>query len=462
MIGETLPKLIGLLLLPIMTKYLTPEEYGIFAYIDAIILFVFVFSIISLNTYLLREYFELDTIINRKKLLGNFFLFLISYNFILFFFLYFLLYSLFFYVNVKFEIMPILTLALLVNFFEIFNIFPQIIYRVQEKAIKYIYFTISKVFFQVLAILFFLINMDQGVFSKYYGLLLVGIVYAIISFFIVKENAIFSFNLKQLKEGLFFSFPLVFGALSFIALDISDRIILERYVSMRELGIYSIAYALGFSINVIIKGSYKAFEPLIFKNSRKEGFMDIFKSVKNEYFTLIFSIGLLVILFSKELVLLLVDSNFYEAHLLVPIIVLAAVAKGVYSLYAVLLIINKKTKTLSLIIIIGATVNIAINLLYIEDYGSSAAALSTFFAYLIMSLLVHINSFYYYKFSYLIEAKDYAIIGVGFIVVYLMYYYLNTNITFGTILVKSFIFLFALLLIANFYNISIRNIVLKK
>ena len=64
--------------------------------------------------------------------------------------------SAFQYIDLQFDILPILTLALFVNLLEIFNLFPQIIYRVQEKAKSYIYFVISKTFFQILAVLFFL------------------------------------------------------------------------------------------------------------------------------------------------------------------------------------------------------------------------------------------------------------------------------------------------------------------
>ena len=97
-----------------------------------------------------------------------------------------------------------------------------------------------------------------------------------------------NFNFQQTKSALKFSLPLIPGAISFIILDISDRIILEKYVSLKELGLYSIAYTLGFGLNVVINGSYRAFEPILFKSFSTEDFSEIFIRIKNNFFHLFF------------------------------------------------------------------------------------------------------------------------------------------------------------------------------
>jgi O-antigen/teichoic acid export membrane protein len=262
-------------------------------------------------------------------------------------------------------------------------------------------------------------------------------IYSLISFVIVRKNAVFAVNLRQLKDGFKFSLPLVLAALSFCVIDMSDRLILEKYVSMKDIGIYSIAYALGFSINVIIKGSYKAFEPLIFKHNGNDNFLDIFISIKNEFIAMVFITCLLVVLFSKEIIVLMFPEDYYPAHLLMPIIVLAAFAKGIYTLQALLLMVNSDTKLISKIMIIGAVINVSINLMFIEEYGSIVAALSTFVAFLTMAFIVHLKGFDYYKFSYLKEIKDYIFITLLCIVAYILYLQSSMPISLAGILIKS-------------------------
>ena len=456
MIGEIIPKILGLLLLPIMTRYLTPEEYGIIAYIDAIVIFIFVLSVMSLNSYLLREYYELKDKVKQEKLIGNFFIFLIVYNIVSFFIFTGLLSLLFGFLDLQFDFFHIMLLALIGNFFEIFSIFPQIIFRIQEKAIPYIYFTISKACLQMGSILVLLIYLDQGVFSKYYAVLVINVLFAVISLYIVRKNAIFSFDFSQIKQGLKFSLPLMIGAMSFLILDVSDRFILEQYVSLSDLGLYSIAYTLGFAVNVIINGSYKAFEPLLFREAKQANFINSFYTIKKQYMFLVFTVGLLVIMFSQELLYFMTSEKFHEAYYLVPFIVLAAISKGIYTLYAVLLMVQKKTKVLSYAVLIGAITNIAINLLFLGAYGSVVAAISTFIAFLLMTVIIHSKTFEYYSFSIFEESKEYFIL-LGFLFISCVlyyYYYLDIQLNLAIFSIKISIFIIILFLLIRIYNID--------
>lgn len=62
-----------------------------------------------------------------------------------------------------------------------------------------------------------------------------------------------------------FSLPLLPGALAYLILSVSDRIILERNVPMAEIGIYNVAFTMALALNIVIQSGYKAIEPEIFK-----------------------------------------------------------------------------------------------------------------------------------------------------------------------------------------------------
>ena len=74
-IGEALPKVFGILLLPVITNYLTPEDYGLWSYIISLITFIFAISTLNLNTFIFRYYFLEKDFASQKKLLGNIFSF---------------------------------------------------------------------------------------------------------------------------------------------------------------------------------------------------------------------------------------------------------------------------------------------------------------------------------------------------------------------------------------------------
>jgi O-antigen/teichoic acid export membrane protein len=451
MIGEVVPKLIGLLVLPIMTAYLTPEDYGVIAYVDTIIIFIFNFSILSLNSYILREYFELDKQ-SKKKLVGNFFIFLVLCNVFLLFFYTAAFYLLFGVLELSFNFFPIMIIAFFANFFEVISLFPQLIFRVQERAKEYIIFTIGKTALQISCIVILLVYFNQDILSKYYGVLIINVMFAIISFKIIKRYAVFVFDLNQIKKGIKFSLPLLMGSLSLVLLNSSDVFILERYVSYGELGLYAVAYTFGFAINVIIVGSYKAYEPILFKSANHSSFLKIFYEIRKYYLILIFFTGFVVILFSQELLYYMANDEFYEAYYLVPIITIAAISKGIFSLYSVLLMVQKRTRDIGFIIILGAGVNIGINLLFVEEYGSIVAALSTLVAFLFMTLLVSVKSFSSYPLSLQNLLSEYMFIMILLVFSYFSFFYINFELSVYLSILKVFIAIFVLIAIIIFYK----------
>jgi O-antigen/teichoic acid export membrane protein len=439
MVGEILPKFLNFLLLPIMTTYLSPSDFGIIGYVDAIILFVFIFSLLSLNSYMMREYFEIDNIIDQRSMIGNFFIILSSYNIIFLILSITAINLLSKSINLSDELISVLNIALIINFLEIFNLFPQLIYRLKQNAFKYVKFTCLKTIIQLVTVLIFLEYYFYGPISKYYALFTVSFAYAIYSFFFVKVNSNFNINFTQIKSGLRFSIPLVLAALSFCIIDVSDRIILERYVSMHEVGIYSIAYALGFSINFILKGAQKAFEPQLYKSSKSKEFNNIFLLVKREFMFIVFISCCFLIMFSKEVVQIMLNSDYFEAFELMPLIILASFAKGIYAVQLILLMIKKQTKTLSAIMIFGAILNISINLVFLEKYGTIVCAISTCISFTAMATLVHYKSYNLILASNLVIIKDILLYSMLAVIVFYMYFYQSSNVEFYSIILKLFI-----------------------
>ena len=136
--GEIVPKVVGLFLMPVFTKYLSPEDYGIMSYTEAIAVFMYIFSVLSLNSYLLRSYSETNSDLEKKKFVGNLFVFIMSYNIVVMFVFSAVLSIVFQVMEMQVNFFPYMFLALLTNFFNIFAVIPMALYRIQEKAGKFV------------------------------------------------------------------------------------------------------------------------------------------------------------------------------------------------------------------------------------------------------------------------------------------------------------------------------------
>jgi len=458
-IGGIIPQLLNFVLLPIYTRFLTPQDYGILNYTNSIIMFLFVLSFLSLNTFLLRHYFDFEKEEERKKLIGNIFLFLLIYNVILFGIEILIFPKIISILDIKIEFNPYFILALSNNFLNIFSIVPLIIFRVKEKAFKFVILNSTKPIFKNLLSLILITKFNYGVLGKYYGNLAVNIIFIVIYFIIVFRNSIFNINIKQIQKGLNFSLPLLPSAISFILIDMIDRIILERYVSLDRIGIYSIAYTLGFGLNVIIQGAYHAFEPVFFKKIYDDDFNSLFKIIKKHYVFIILILGLSIALFSKEILLIMASEQFIAGYLIVPIVLLAAIFKGEYLIFSTVLIGHKKTFIITLATVAGAIINICVNILLIPLLGIYAAAISTVVSFFIMFIFVYLNSV---KISSLSEniVKDLLSIIIGGTIVYFVVTNFSfENISFEIILLKIGVVLLYTIFIYKVFDISfeIRN-----
>jgi O-antigen/teichoic acid export membrane protein len=459
MIGEIVPKITGILLLPIFTRYLTPKDYGILSYTTSLMIYIYIFSSLSLNSYVLRNYFEYKNTKERKKMLGNIVTFIFIFNILFLLIGGALLKYGFELFKIKIDFFPYVFLSLISNFIEVFGIIPLVICRLQEKALKFISITIGQSVLQILVSLFLIIIFKQGVLGRYLGILTTNLIFLNIYIYILRKEIIININILEIKKALKFSLPLVPGAISFALLDVSDRIILEKFVSLDKMGIYSIAYTLGFGVNVIINGGYRAFEPILFKNIREKNFMEIFENIKNKYIFFIFSSSLGFILFSQEILVFMTTKNFYIAYKIIPIIVIGAILKGIYILYGVLIMAQNSTKLLSYAVIIGAITNIIINILYIPKYGIIIAAISTAIGYAFMTVIIHFNCVRLYKLKISKEIKEYFILMLFVIISYLLFYKLKISINILNLFYKILILFFVIFVLKKFYQISFKSLV---
>lgn len=455
-IGGIIPQLLNFVLLPIYTRFLTPQDYGILNYTNSVVMFLFVLSFLSLNTFLLRHYFDFEKEKDRKKLIGNIFLFLLIYNVILFGIEILIFPKIISILDIKINFNPYFILALSNNFLNIFSIVPLIIFRVKQKAFKFVILNSTKPIFKNILSLILITKFNYGVLGKYYGNLVVNIMFIIIYFIIIFRNSIFNINIKQIQKGLKFSLPLLPGAISFILIDMIDRIILERYVSLDRIGIYSIAYTLGFGLNVIIQGAYHAFEPIFFKKINDNDFNSVFKIIKKHYIFIILILGLSISLFSKEILLIMASEKFIAGYLIVPIVLLAAIFKGEYLIFSTVLIGHKKTFIITLATVVGAIVNIFVNVLLIPILGIYAAAISTVISFFIMFVFVYLNSIKISKISGEMS-KDFLSILIGGIIVYLIIInFPFQSISFNITLLKIMVILLYTIFIYKFFGISFK------
>jgi O-antigen/teichoic acid export membrane protein len=459
-LGDIVPRLIGFISLPILTRYLSPSDYGIVNYVNTLNTFLLALGFLSINTYYLVFYYRCDNVVAQKKLLGNLSSFVILLNLLLVAIL--LLFGEYFVtlLGSKIDFFPYIVIGILTNFFNLFSILPAALFRLLEKPLPLTILNVTRGFVTLLVTLILVMYFHYTALGVLYAGLIVNFIFAFIFLFVVRKHIIWNLCFKQIKVVLAFTLPILPGSIAYYLTTISDRILIDKYLSLNELGIYSTAATVALILNIFSFGAYKAFEPYIFKNWGTENFIKIFENIRNS-FVYVLLIGVLCLsVFSKEFFQIMTDVKFHGAYFYVPMIIIGVYSSSLSMLYGTIITAKGKTKINSLVSITGAGISVSLNILFLPKFGLITAAIVSSFALTVMLFI----SIWYSQLKIRHSRPVYGLLLVG-TAIYISVYLINIEQMFISILLKSIISLFVIIgisIILSINPLKIMNGVIKK
>ncbi len=391
-IGGFLPAGLNLITLPIIARYISKEDLGIYAYINAFQSILIIFNSLSLNSYLLRYYYEKKKY-EQSEMFGSIFIFLSIINIV----------SLAFTLVIFYYINPILAksipynpyfiLMLLIVFLEYIYIYPQIIFRVKKQAIRFVLLAFTRIaFIQIIAILL-IVKYEYGIVGRFLANLGVSIFFTIILIPIIVKNCKFTFKISIIKQGLAFSLPIIPAALLSSIYVSLDKFLLLKYYSLDKLGIYYAASTIGAVILIFNQGYYKAIEQKIFSNFSKDNFIIGVQNIDQFQFIFHTVVSISIILFGEDLLTLIYGDTYLGAAAYLPYIIISTIFIGAKNIANTVLHAYKITKydfLITLISIISYSILFILCIKYFDILGALyAIMLSSLITYLFTLFLVN-------------------------------------------------------------------------
>lgn len=452
-IGNILPKAATFLLLPLYTRYLTPADYGIVNSMNVLLTILTIFFTMAIERSIYRLYYDYKTEKDKKDYLGTVFITMSLNAFCVLTFVIIgkgLISKI--YISIPFN--PYYLYIIGTGFFSVFGLIPRIYYQVEEKAGKFILISLSEFFVSTILIIYFIVYAGKGASGMLFAQLLRTLIFLPLYIFILTKIINFTFRKDIMKESFVFSIPLVPMILSAWILNLSDRIFIERYFTLKDVGIYSIAYKMAEILLIFTTAFNKAYDPLFYKIANQGNQMEakhkLFKY--NKIFSLIIIIVALGIsLFSKEFILLL-DAKYRLAYKLVPIIMIGILFGQIGGLFNRSIYQEKKTKLIMSLALGAAIINIFLNSILVPDYGSYGAAYATTLTFFIFFLMKYFFSkkCYFIAFAWK-ELGLYLLISV---IIVSIFYFTSISIWLS-ILLKTVIMLSFIALIFYKYKEAI-------
>ncbi len=222
------------------------------------------------------------------------------------------------------------------------------------------------------------------------------------------QNLKWGLDLGLLKTMLRYSFPLVVVGLAGMINETLDRVLLKEMLPAdagdAEAGMYSAFYKLSLVLTLFVQAFRFAAEPFFFGKAGDKDAPETYALVMRYFVYVSGGIFLVTMICMPWLAPLLLQKPLYYENTrglsIVPVLLGANLCLGIYYNLSIWYKLSGKTQMGGLIALIGATVTIFGNYIFIPQYGFVASAFTTLAAYATLVILGYWFGQKYYPIPY--------------------------------------------------------------
>jgi len=391
---------VAIILLPIYTRFLPISEFGIIALAQsALLIYISVFDL-GLRSVLTRYYHDYqENSQELNKLIGTivFITFISALTSLLILFLWGqYIFRIF---GKELELYPDGLLLVLTGvaglFFQLRLTFEQ----VSRNARKFLFLSIAEMLFST-SLIFVFIIWYKSAFGIMVAWCISAIVFGIISIIFFLHHFHPTISLISIQKSLKFGLPFVPHALSSTAGSIVSRILINRWINISAVAIYSIGERIISPLDYITIAFNSAWSPFYFAEMArdKQKCPENLARLSEIYFSFLLVIGAFLFVFINEAILLLAGSKYLTAVLIGRIMIFMPIFSGIYYLNCQGIWYANRTGIFPILSIILTSLMLLLYLFYIPQAGIIAAAI---IRTVISALLAFITYIISQKLSYI-------------------------------------------------------------
>ncbi len=333
--GEVLNKFFGFLLIPLFTRCLTPEDYGINSILMMIITILQPITLMGLGSSSTLCYFGENDREGKSEIIWTCFATLLISTAVPLAALGCCAPSLstLFFKSPQFSSLIFLTLltCLLTN---ITSPFIWVL-KFENRATRFVILSALSVVTTLSLNLIFVVLLGKGI----YGWVAAGTVSAFISLglFIVGSLADIpkvSFSLTRCKELIRLGAPMILSLAFVVIMQHSNRYLLSELKGLEDLGRFTVGYNFGMILNLIVTAVCSAWPPFFMRFSdHPESGAKNFSQIFTLYTAFLGSLAFALFLFAKPVVALMTPFEFHEASSAVGPAALSSFFFGLFHLF---------------------------------------------------------------------------------------------------------------------------------
>lgn len=385
--ASILSKVIAVALLPLYTRYLTPEDYGAAEILFSAVVLISIVIRFGLIEAILRFYYQDDEdprAVVKSTFAGLFWLSTIGALVLLPF------------------AGPISEALLDESAPELVRIaigglwvltmweYMLTLFRLDERARAFFLTTILNVVAAIALTVVLVVGLGEGARGLLLGSYATGAAFVLVLIALQWRRLSLRPEVPLLRRLFRFGLPTMPAEVSLYLLNFVDRLIIVRSLGLAEAGLYSLAVKFAQAVNVLVRGFQLAWPPLAYSIRDDDEARRVYATVVTLFVAGCAFVVTGMWLFSRWIVRALAAPEFFDSY---EAIGLVSTAVTLYALYLVLVVILGRTgrTEFNFPAAIGALVaNVALNLLLVPPLGIAGAGLALVGSYLVVLGLMYV------------------------------------------------------------------------
>ncbi|MCD9485059.1 oligosaccharide flippase family protein [Photobacterium phosphoreum] len=379
LVSNLLNAVIPFLLLPILTRYLSPAEYGQIAMFQTLLAGIGTFIGLNAVGAANRKFYDGDvdeTVLRQFN--GSCIQILIVSSIISFI-------GILLFKNKLSEFLAIPTSwilsAVVISAFGFITSMRLGQWQIRSQAKWFGILQVSSSLVNMLLSLLFVIALTQGAQGRIDAQVITCILVAIIALIWLYKDKLLQIKIckpQQIKEALSFGVPLIPHHVGFFLISAVDRFVINQKLGLSEAGIYMVAVQLSSAMAIVFDAINKAYVPWLFERLKRDDNEEKKQIVKYTYvyFVIALLIAGIAFIIGPFFITLIAGEQYTEAGKVIGLLCLGQAFGGMYLMVTNYVFYAKKTGKLALVTIISGLINVGLLIIFIGKFGLIGAAIS--------------------------------------------------------------------------------------
>ena len=372
-------------LLPILTRYMSPEEYGTLALFQVCLVLVTPVVDLNISQNIARKFFGLSKDELAEYIANILLILLASFSLVLIF--------VSIVTAVTDNILGIpdrwLLAIPLIALMNMLNKCNLVIFVQEKKPFHFGLFEVGSAIINMGVSLTLVVGLAMGWQGRASGLLVTSLVAGLagLIYMYARKYIKPSVNRASISEILSVALPTVPHVLGMILIGFSDRLFIEWMVGTGEVGLYDVGYKIGMITMLVSDAFFRAWTPWYFKRIIIDDPEVRLAIVRRTYLFIagLFALAAVVTVAARLTLPIMVDEAFLGAQDFVMWIAFAYAARGIYQMMQFYLLHLGRTKFLPVGTGAAVVVNLVLNYVLIRLNGPVGAAQASLAAFFVMS-----------------------------------------------------------------------------